>query len=166
MRCAFWGHETSSPKTLDHATREINDQNICLPACVPSPHQSLPLMSTAAQRRLWIHHKLRHNRLRHGATRQGPHLSKSPHPGASAVGVCPLATATHHACWDDDDLPISTATRATLEKADPSFLDEATVTEAINYLNRSYGPGFVTKMLQHLPLLAVVDHPGHTTSVP
>ena len=157
MRCVCREHEIpfyESNNCLDRVTLETDDQSVCWSSCpTDAQQQSAPLISTDTRRRLWIHDKLRQNRLRQAATRHGLPRRMSPHRNAGTPGAagCELATATDNARRYGRDLLMRPANATTVEEAAKSFLDDAAVAEVMTYLNRTYGPGFVRKMIKHLP---------------
>jgi hypothetical protein len=118
-------------------------------------------MSLHARRQLWIHHKVDQKRLHRVATQQGLSPSKLPHHDARRPrdAASQLTPDTANTGWYNDNLLTSIANQITLNKADKSFLDDATLAEVLNYLHHTYGPGFVKKMIEHLTPPRCREHP-------
>jgi hypothetical protein len=65
-----------------------------------------------------------------------------------------LATLTHNASSHNCcDLGISTADNMTLEEINNYLMDDPALAEVMDYLTGTYGPGFIEKLIKHLPHL-------------
>lgn len=110
-------------------------------------------MFSYTRRESWIQDKIQENWLRRLATRQGLQLKRAPHRDTATPdsAVYKLATVTNNASPRECDLLISTADDMTFEEVENYLMDDATLAEIMDYLTSTYGPGFVEKLIKHLP---------------
>lgn len=148
-------------KFLNQVTFRPNDHAMRWPA-------SPSTMSSDARRQLWIQDKLHENRLRHLATRQDLQPRKLAHRNTETPGTAyKLTTVTHNTSSHACDLCISTTDNMTLKEVNNHLMDDATLAEVMDYLTGTYGPGFIEKLIKHLPTYDLAKRPNtiSTTSI-